>query len=216
MARSFRLIALCALALVACASARAQDSQAPTPSLGDLARQAQKDKGKDKASKPAAKVVTNDDLSSSPGAGPAALAAGLGQIARPQAGGKTGADLSPTQKLDMLEAFLRQVESMDRATLVRSVLNGKGTNFPGRDKWEERLIAAKETYVVQCHDLIQKAREIVAAADGLKGNQDPNDPQVKEMTARLQSLMQNAVRTDAALQAVIIEGRDLVAQSAAN
>ena len=47
------------------------------------------------------------------------------------------------QKLDDVGILLGQVESMDRATLVRSVLNGKDTDFPGRDKWEERLFAAK-------------------------------------------------------------------------
>jgi hypothetical protein len=215
MARNIILIASCALALATCAPARSQDSQASSPSLGDLARQAQKDKDKEKASKPVAKVLTNDDLPSGSSAGSTALASGLGQLVKPSAGSKAGADPSPTQKLDLLESVLGQIESMDRGTLVRSVLNGKDTDFPGRGKWEERLFAARETYVAQCRDLIQKARQIVAAADGLKGNQDPNDPRVKEMTARLQSLMQEAVRTDAALQAVVIEGRDLAGQPAA-
>ena len=212
MARSLILIASCALALATCASARAQDSQTPTPSLGDLARQAQKDKEKEKANKPAAKVLTNEDLPSGSGGGTAELASGFGQLVRPPAGSKAGADLSPSQKLDLLEAFLGQVESMDRGTLVRSVLNGKDSDFPGRDKWEERLFTARDVYVAQCRALIQKARQIVTAADSLKAPQDPNDPRVKEMTARLQSLMQDAVRTDAALQAVIIEGRDLSGQ----
>lgn len=216
MARNLILIASCALALAACASVRAQDSQTPTPSLGDLARQAQKDKDKEKANKPAAKVLTNEDLPAGSGGGTAALASGFGQLVRPLAGSKADADPTPAQKLDILESFLGQVESMDRATLVRSVLNGKDTDFPGRDKWEQRLFAARETYVAQCRELIQKARQIVATADSIKSSQDPNDPRAKEMTARLQSLMQDAVRTDAALQAVVIEGRDLSGQSAAH
>jgi len=216
MARNLILIALCALALAACTSARAQDSQAPAPSLGDLARQAQKDKDKEKANKPAAKVLTNEDLPPGSGGGTAALASGFGQLVRPPAGSKAGADPSPMQKLDILESFLGHVESMDRATLVHSVLNGKDADFPGRDKWEQRLFAARETYVTQCRELILKARQIVASADSFKGSQDPNDPRTKEMIARLQSLMQEAVRTDAALQAVVIEGRDLSGQSAAH
>jgi hypothetical protein len=124
MARSLILIASCALALATCTFARAQDSQAPAPSLGDLARQAQKDKDKEKANKPAAKVLTNDDVSSNSGGGTAAIASGLGQLVRPPAESKAGADPSPTEKLDQLESFLGQVESMDRATLFRSVLNG--------------------------------------------------------------------------------------------
>jgi hypothetical protein len=216
MARNFILIASCALALAICASARAQDSQPASPSLGDLARQAQKDKDKDKASKPSAKVLTNDDLPSGSTGGATALGGGFGQFALQPAGSKPGADPTPAEKLNTLEAFLSQVDSMDRATLVRSVLNGKDTDFPGRAKWEDRLVAAKEAYVKQSRELIQTARQILAGADGLKGAQDPNDPRVKEMSAKLQNLVRDAVRTDSSLQAVIIEGRDLAAQPAAH
>ena len=65
MPRSLSLIAACALALVICASARPQVSPATSPSLGELARQAKKDK--DKANKPAAKVITNEDMASGSG-----------------------------------------------------------------------------------------------------------------------------------------------------
>jgi hypothetical protein len=218
MARSPILIAACALAMVACASARAQDSQPSSPSLGDLARQAQKDKDKDKANKTAAKVLTNDDLPSGSSGDPSALGPGFDQLSmQPQpVGSKTGANPSPAEKLAKLEAFIAQVESMDRATLVRSVMKGNDADFPGRAKWEDRLVAAKETYVVQFRELIQKAKQIVADSDSLKGTQDPNDPRVKEMGARLQNLIRDAVQTNAALQAVVIEGRDLAAQPAAH
>jgi len=215
MARSPILIAACALALVACASARAQDAQPSSPSLGDLARQAKKDKDKDMANKTAAKVLTNDDLPSGSSGSSSPLAPGFGGLSMP-AGSKPGADASPAQKLAMLEGFIGQVESLDRATLVSSVLKGNNADFPGRAKWEDRLVAAKDAYVTQCRELIQKAKQIVAEADSLKGNQDPNDPRLKEMSAKLQNLMREAVRTDAALQAVVIEGRDLAAQSAAH
>jgi hypothetical protein len=218
MARSPILIVACALALVACSSARAQDSQPSSPSLGDLARQAQKDKDKDKANKTAAKVLTNDDLPSGSSGDPSALGPGFDQLSmQPQpAGSKTGANPLPAEKLANLEAFIAQVESMDRATLVRSVMKGNDADFPGRAKWEDRLVAAKETYVVQFRELIQKAKQIVADSDSLKGTQDPNDPRVKEMGARLQNLIRDAVQTNAALQAVVIEGRDLAAQPAAH
>lgn len=218
MARSPILIAACALALVAGVTARAQDAQPSSPSLGDLARQAQKDKDKDKANKTAAKVLTNDDLPSGSSGDPSAFGPGFDQLSmQPQAAGsQPGANPSPAQKLAMLEAFIGQVESMDRATLVRSVLKGNDVDFPGRARWEDRLVAAKETYVVQFRELIQKAKQIVAGADSLKGTQDPNDPRVKEMSAKLQNLMRDAVQTSAALQAVVIEGRDLAAQTAAH
>jgi hypothetical protein len=216
MARSLILIVACALSLFTFASARAQDSPATSPSLGDLARQAQKDKDKNKASKATAKMLTNDDLSAGSGGASSTLGGGLGQTAQPTSGGKPGADPSPAEKLAMLEAVVDRVEGLDRATLVRNVLNSNDIDFPGRAKWEERLFAAKETYVTQARDLIQKARQIVASADSLKGNQDPSDPRVKEMGARLQALTRDAVQTDSAFQAIMIEGRDLASQSAAH
>jgi hypothetical protein len=212
MPRRLSLIAACALALVAGASARAQDSPSSSPSLGDLARQAQKDKG----SKPAAKVLTNDDVSSGSGGGSALLDGSAGQSAQMPAGSKPDAATSPAEKLAKLEAILDQVESLDRATLVRTALEGKESDFPGRAKWEERLLAAKQAYVTQARDEVQKAREIVASADSLKGVQDPNDPRVKDVKARLQSLVREAVQTESAFQAVMMEGRDLAAQPAAH
>ena len=209
MSRRLTLIATCALALAAGASMRAQDSSSSSPSLGDLARQAQKDKAK--ANKPAAKVLTNDDLPSSSGGPSDALGGGL-----QPSGSKPGADPSPAEKLAMIEALMDRLEVLDRATLVHNALNGKDVDFPGRAKWEERLVAAKETYVAQARVLIQKARQIVASADSLKGNQDPNDPRVKEMGARLQTLVRDAVQMDSAFQAIMIEGRDLAAQQAAH
>jgi hypothetical protein len=216
VARRITLIAACALALFTFASARAQDAPANSPSLGDLARQAQKDKDKDKTNKASAKVLTNDDLPSGSGGASATLGGGLGQTAQATSGGKPGADPSPAEKLAMLEAVVDRVEGLDRATLVRNVLNSNDIDFPGRAKWEERLFAAKQVYVAQARDLIQKARQIVASADSLKGNQDPSDPRVKEMSARLQSLTREAVQTDSAFQALMIEGRDLAAQAAAH
>jgi hypothetical protein len=66
--------------------------------------------------------------------------------------------------------------------------------------------------------MIQKAKEIIASADSLKGvaAQDPNDPRVKEMGVKLQVLIRDAVRTDSSFQAVMMEGRDLAAQAAAH
>ena len=55
MTRILTLIAACALALATFAPARAQDATPPSsPSLGDIARQAQKDRDRDKANKTAA------------------------------------------------------------------------------------------------------------------------------------------------------------------
>ncbi|HEV2520872.1 MAG TPA: hypothetical protein VGT24_00710 [Candidatus Acidoferrales bacterium] len=211
MQRDLTLLAACALVLAVCAPGHAQDAAAPSPSLGDIARQAQKDK----ANKPAAKVLTNDDLSSSTGPGTASLGAGFGQIA-PSAGGKSGASLSPAEKLAMLETVLDKLDTVDRLTLARNVLGSKDVDFPGRDRWEEKLFSAKQAYVVQGRELVQRARQIIDSADSLKGNQDPNEPRVKEMSVRLQALIHDAVRMDASFQAMMIEGRDLASQASSH
>ena len=207
MPRIVSLMAACAMALCLCSPARSQDS----PSLGDLARQAQRDK--EKSSKPAAKVLTNDDLPSAPGGASGGLSGNLGQFAHPPTDGKSSAAPTPEQRLAAMDAVLDKVESLDRATLIRNALNGKDVYFPGRAKWEERLLAAKLDYLVHGRDLVQKARQIVSSANGIEGKPDPNDPRVKELGAQLQALIGEAVRTDSALQAVVMEGRDLAAQA---
>jgi hypothetical protein len=209
--RTLSVFAVCALALAVCAPGRGQDS----PSLGDLARQAQKDK--DKSSKPPAKVLTNEDLSSSSGGVTSALGSGLGPVA-PSTGtaGSPGATPTPDESLNRLDSLLRQVDSLDRATLAHNVLQDKDINFPGRAKWEERLFAAKQTYVTQGRAMLQKARQIEASAESLKGSQDPNDPRAKDLAAKLQDLVRDGVQVGAALQAVMMEGRDLASQDAAH
>ena len=216
MTRSLTLITACALALLTFASARAQDAAPSTaPSLGDIARQAQKDKEKEKANRASAKLFTNEDISSSTGDVSGTLGGGLGPIGQTSAAGKSADTLSPAEKLAKTEILLNYIESLDRATLVHNALNGKDVEFPGRAKWEERLVAARQVYVLQGRDMIQNAKEIVASADGLKAvaAQNPNDPRVKEMGVKLQSLIREAVRTDSAFQAVMMEGRDLAAQA---
>ena len=211
MPRIPSLITACALALAFCAPGRGQDS---SPSLGDLAKQAQRDKANN--NKSSAKVITNDDMPSGSGGASGALGGGLGQAAQLPSGSKSGADPSPAAKLAMLETVLDRLEAMDRATLAHNALNDKDIDFPGRAHWEARLLAARETYVAQIRELLQKAKQIVASADNLKGNQDPNDPRVKELSAKLQSLIRDAVQADSGLQAVMIEGRDLASQPPAH
>jgi hypothetical protein len=208
MPRSLSLIAACALALVICAPGRGQDS----PSLGDLARQAQKDK----ANKPSAKVITNDDMQSGSGGISSALGAGPGRAAQPGAESKPDAVHSPAEGLDRLQSVLDQLDSLDRATLVSNVLQSNTSEFPGRAKWEEKLFAAKQTFVFQSRDVLQKARQLVASAEGMKSIQDPNDPSAKSMTAKLQQLMQESTQASAAFQAVIAEGKDLADLNAAH
>jgi hypothetical protein len=208
MRKTLGILGAFSLALTLVLPAFAQDS----PSLGDLARQAQKDKEKDKANKAAAKVFTNDDMPSSTGFAGAAFG-GAGSSAQ---GGRSGADLTPSQQLDQLDAVVSKVASLDKATLVRNVLQEKSdVQFPGRAAWEQRLMAARDAYVAQNRIMIQKARQIVGSAEGMKGTTpDPNDPRVKDLAAKLQTLSRDAVRTDAGLEAVVNEGRDLASSPA--
>jgi hypothetical protein len=103
---------------------------------------------------------------------------------------------------------------MDRATLVRAVLEGVDSNFPGRSQWEQKMYAAKLVYVAQGRELIQKAKQLQASAQSLQGGKDPNDPRVKDLTNKLKELVRDGVRADAAFQALMLEGRDLASQSA--
>jgi len=206
MPRSLSLIIACALALVFCASGRGQDS----PSLGDLARQAQKDK----ANKPtAAKVITNDDMPSSSGS--IAPALGGGRVVQPGSAGNPGAIQSPEQGLQILQASVDHLDSLDRATLAKDVLEGNVSDFAGRAKWEEKLFNAKQTFVSKTRIVLQKARQLTASAEGIKDAEDQNDPRVKNLSAKLQQLVEETQANSAAFQAVVMEGKDLAAHPAA-
>jgi hypothetical protein len=208
MPRSLSFFAAFLFALALCVPGHAQNS----PSLGDLARQAQKDKSKT----PAKKVFTNDDLStgSSSGAGlTSSGTGGMGTIAAPAAPGRPSAAPTAEQAVAQLEGLINQIDALDRATLVKNALQGVDSDFLGRSKWEQRLVAAKQIYVARGHELLQNARQIQAAAESLRGVQNPNDPRVKDLTNRLQALVRDGTRSDAAFQAVILEGRDLAAQA---
>jgi len=102
------------------------------------------------------------------------------------------------------------MDLMDRATLVKLALQGAKADFPGRSSWEERLFTAKQDYVSQGLGLLQKARQLAASAQALKSAQaSAEDPRVKQLVDDLQGVVREAVRSDAAFQAVILEGRDL-------
>jgi hypothetical protein len=208
MTRTGSLIAVCALALSFCPSGRAQDS----PSLGDVARQAQKDK----ASKPVAKVITNDDMPSTSRGISSALGAAPAQTVQTAAAGKTEAAQSPAEAFQNLQSQLDQLDSMDRATLVNNVLQGNTSDFPGRARWEEKLFAAKQTFVSHSRDVLQRVTQLKASADATKGSSDPNDPGAKTITAKVQQLIQEAEQASASFRAVIEEGKDLAAQPAAH
>jgi hypothetical protein len=216
MPRKLTLFAACALALIACASARAQDSTTPSssPSLGDLARQAQKDKDKNRVNKPVAKVLTDDDVSAGSTGGSSSLAEALGTAAQPGPAGKSAEVQSPAEGLEKIQSMLDGLSSLDRAALANNVLDGNTSNFAGRADWEAKMFAAKQAFVAENRTVLEKMRQLQASSAELKDVQDPNDPRLKSISAKLQELVQASQQYGAAFQAVVTEGKDLAAQSA--
>jgi hypothetical protein len=183
------------------------------PSLGDVARQARKDKEKNKAQ--AAKVITDDTLPSSKGLSGLALG-DLGSAPGSDAGGAMARALAG---LEQAEGALNKLGPMDRATLGKAALLENDVDFPNRRNWEDRLYAAKEQYVSHGRELFREMRQILADAQALKASQDgqkklsPDDPRAQQMLRRIQEIMEDAVRTDRAYQSVVVEGWDLAKQA---
>lgn len=198
-----KLIILGALASALCAPGYGQDSQ----SLGDLARQVRSQK---KAAQ-SGKILTNDDLSSASTANLLGL-----EKSDPANSVKPGATSSALASLTLWESVVKQIDSMDRATLSKMALRGANPDFPGHQEWEERLFAAKQAYVSQGLGLIERARQLLAQAEALdKAQAKPDDPRAAELSENLKGLVRETVRADAAFQAVILEGRDLAQQAPA-
>jgi len=193
--------------------AYAQD-QPSQPSLGDVARQARKDKEKNKAQ--AKTVITDDTLPSSKGLGGLA-ASDLGSS---QGSGDAGSAMARAlDRVNEAEANLKKLDALDRATLAKAVLLDNDVDFPNRRNWEDRLFAAKEHYVSHGRELIGELKQIVAdaraqqASPGGQGKMSPDDPRAKEMIRKVQEIVQDAVRTESAYQAVVVEGWDLAKQA---
>jgi hypothetical protein len=196
-----RLTILVAVISVLSTPGRSQDSQ----SLGDLARQlqSQKSTGQPKT------VITNDDL---PSASPVTIHE-LEKAVDAAASTKSGTDTSPLASLAHWESVVKEIDSMDRATLLKVALDGANPDFPGHRNWEEKLFAAKQTYVSQGEEYIQRARQLLEMAHALKGAQaSPDDPRVKELDENLKRLVRESVGADVAFRTVIMEGRDLAHQ----
>src|SRR3989442_14236886 len=103
--------------------AYAQD-QPPQPSLGDVARQARKDKEKNKAQ--AKTVITDDTLPSSKG---------LSGLAASDLGGSQGsgdAGSAMARALDRVnegEVNLKKLDALDRATVAKELLMANDREF---------------------------------------------------------------------------------------
>ena len=109
------------------------------PSLGDVARQARKDK--EKNTTPAKTVVTDDNLPSSTSKGLGAV--DLSGVAGSKTAGRAADAANVNAALAGLaqgEAALDKLEPMDRATLARAVLSNNNVDFAGRSVADEELL----------------------------------------------------------------------------
>jgi len=198
--------------LVVCFLGAAVYAQDPQPSLGDVARKARKDKEKNAATPK--KVLTDDDMPSSSAKAPA----DLNDLGSSSASGEATPIAKAMAGLHHVEDTLNKLEPMDRATLAKLVLMDNDVDFPGRRSWEDKLYAAKQQYVSHCREIVGNGRQILDDAQAIKTAQggaklERNDPRAQEMLHKVQELLQDAVRTDNAYQAVVMEGWDLAKQA---
>jgi hypothetical protein len=205
MRRSILIISLASL--ITALPLRAQEPQ----SLGDIARQASKAKeDRDKTATTPAKVFNDDNFHSS-----ATGKADLAQLARPTA--------SPTERMVAArraiargEQLLDALGPMNRTTLAESALQGQNVDFPGRRAWEEKLYAAKEHYVSHGRELFRETNALLnnMETQASSGKADPSDPRTTDISHRALQLMQDANKTDADFQAIVLEGQDLAKRAA--
>jgi len=181
------------------------------PSLGDVARQVRKDKEKN-AAQPKT-VITDDSMPSSK------ALSGLGDLGGSQGAGDGSAMARGLAALDHAEAALNKLDPMDSTTLAKAALLDNDVDFPDRRSWENKLYSAKEQYVSHGRELFREMRKILADAQSLQssnggqGKLNPDDPRAKELLRRIQEILQDAVRTESAYQAVVVEGWDRAKQA---
>jgi len=193
--------------LIPSAPGYAQDQ----PSLGDVARQARKDKEKNNT--PPKKVITDDSLPSSKALG------GLGDLGSSKSAGDGSAMAKGLEALDRAETALNKLDPLDRATLAKAALLDNDVDFPNRPRWEDKLYSAKQQYVSHGRELFREMRQVLGDVQSLQSSQggqkklSPDDPRAQELLRRLQDIVQDAVRTENAYQSVVVEGWDLAKQT---
>jgi hypothetical protein len=194
------------------AFAQDQTQDQTQPSLGDIARQARKDKEKN-AAKPKT-VITEENLPSSKGLDGLAL----GDLNSPQSGSDGSAMSKALSRLAEAESALNKLDTLDRATLAKVVLMDNDVDFPSRRNWEERLYSEKRHYVSHERELLVEIKQALAQAQSWKASQggqklDPNDLRVQQLKGRVTEIIQDAIRTEQDYRAVVMEGWDLAKQA---
>jgi hypothetical protein len=206
MLRKICFVAALTWVLIASTPGYAQDQ----PSLGDVARQARKDKEKN-AAQPKT-VISDDNLPSSKALG------GLGDFGSSKSAGDGSAMSRALEGLDRAETALNKLDPMNRTTLAKAALLDNDVDFPDRRRWEDKLYSAKQQYVSHGRELFREMRKILADVQSMQSQSgqsklSPDDPHAKELLRRLQEIVQDAVRTENAYQSVVVEGWDLAKQA---
>ena len=155
-------------------------------------------------------MITDDTLPSSKGLGGLA-----GDLGGSQGRVDSSAMAKALAKVEEAEAGLKQLQTLDRATLAKAVLLDNDVDFPNRRAWEDKLFAAKEHYVSHEGELIAELKQIVAQVQSRQssGKLDPNDPSAQQMKNRLLDIVQDALRTEQEYRGVVMEGWDLAKQA---
>jgi hypothetical protein len=204
--------AMLVIGLQICPVARSQDpppaqTQTPPPSLGDVAKKYREEKAaQDKGQATSKNTFTNEGLVSGKGS---ILGAGAPDIAVSRGTGSAFSDA--IAKMDEAMQKLDLLGSMDRATLLNMATAGGSANFPGRKAWEDRMLSARQNYVVQGRALLQSSKALMLEAKALHDAQ-PNlaasDPRVQSFEGKLRANMEAAERLESEFKAVAIEGHD--------
>jgi hypothetical protein len=190
-----------------CGFAQTQDAQ---PSVADAARAAAAAK-KDKA---APKTVITDDTF---GSNSAVASKGGGSTGAAVAAAASAVD-APDKfknldeawgKLQATEVALARLEPLDKSQMANLALQGNTSDFPGRAQWEDKLYAAKTSYVERSEQLVLAARQLLTEIAELQkeGPIAPNDPRFQALAKRSKQLTQLTARTEADFQSVLSEGK---------
>ena len=202
-----------AMLMMVCPMARSQDpppaQQVAPPSLGDVARKYREEKAAQDKATPK-NTFTSEGIVSGKGG---LLSAGAPDVAASGGSGSVFNDAiakmdAATQKLDLLG-------SLDRANLMTIATDGVTADFPGRKAWEDRMLGARQYYVVRGKELLQSSRAVMFQMKALhdaQPNLSPSDPRVQAAVTKLRADMQAAERLESDFKAVAMEGHDLAAQ----
>jgi hypothetical protein len=207
---SIGIAAVLLAALQICPVARSQDppptQTAPPPSLGDLARKYREEKAaQDKNQATPKNTFTNEGLVS--GKSGSLLGPGVSDVMAPHSTGNPFADAmarmdDATQKLD-------QLGTLDHTSLFNMALQGASVDFPGRKAWEDRLVVARQNYVVHGKELIKNTQALMLEAKNLHDAQ-PNlpttDPRVQSFVNKLKANMSAAENLEHDFQSVVEDG----------